>query len=89
MLFGNDPRTRGALVTGLANRNSPAAAAGMLPDDLIVEVDGQPIRDMGHLMRVIGNAMAGSTVHLKVQRDGTELAIAVELKSRPAELNIP
>ncbi len=89
LLLGDDPRTRGALVTGLAAGNSPAAVAGMLPDDLIVEVDKQPIRDMGHLMRVIGNSMAGSTVHLKVQRDGCEVAIAVELESRPAELNIP
>jgi S1-C subfamily serine protease len=89
MFHGGDPRTRGALVTGLADRKSPAAAAGMLPDDLIVEVDNHPIRDMGHLMRVIGNSMAGSTVHLKVQREGKELAIDVKLKSRPVELNIP
>lgn len=89
MLSGDDPRIRGALVTSLADGNSPAAVAGMQPDDLIMQVDDQPIRDMGHLMRVIGNAMAGSTVHLKVQRDGTEIAIAVRLDSRPAKLNIP
>ncbi len=89
MLLGDDARTRGALVTGLANRNSPAAAAGMLPEDLIFAVDNQPVRDMGHLMRMIGNSIAGSTVHLRVQRDGVDLAIAVQLGSRPRELNIP
>ncbi|NNE01023.1 MAG: PDZ domain-containing protein [Pirellulaceae bacterium] len=87
-LVGDNHRIRGALVSGLANRDSPAAVAGVLPGDVIVKVDGNAIHDMGHLMRVVGNAIAGSTVKMTIRRDGATLDLPVRLKARPQELNL-
>ncbi len=85
---GENHRIRGALVNGLANPNSPAARAGMKAGDVIKVVDGETIRDMGHLMRVIGNAIAGTTVQVKVLRDGEEVDLSVRLDSRPSAQNM-
>ena len=86
-LIGNDPLVRGAMVTAMADRGSPAFDAGIKPNDVIVAVDGESIRDMGHLMRVIAGSMADTTVQLKIHRDGEESVVAVRLHARPAEFN--
>ncbi|QDT08915.1 S1C family serine protease [Planctomycetes bacterium K23_9] len=88
---GENHRMRGALVGGLADRRSPAAIAGVLPGDIITAVDGVEIRDMGHLMRIIGNAIAGSEVELSVRRKESANTITVKklrvrLNARPTEL---
>jgi len=86
-VVGDNPRIRGALVTALTDRDSPAARAGLQVDDQILAVDDVLIRDMGHLMRVIGDAMAGSEVVLKVLRENREIALNVTLGARPEELS--
>jgi carboxyl-terminal processing protease len=48
--------------------NSPAAEAGLRPHDVILQVDGGPLRDSAGNSRVRGTA--GTTVTLTVQRPG-------------------
>ena len=86
--IGDNPRVRGAMVTGLTNQYSPAARAGLELGDLILAVDDTPVRDMGHLMRLIGAAMAGSKVELDVVRGGASLEITVVLGSRPQQWSL-
>jgi S1-C subfamily serine protease len=94
---GENHRMRGALVGSLTDSRSPAAIAGVLPGDIITAVDGIDIRDMGHLMRIIGNAIAGSEVELTIRRRESNAATAIEkravikkltvrLNARPVEL---
>jgi S1-C subfamily serine protease len=88
--IGENHRMRGALVGGLADSRSPAAIAGVLPGDIITAVDGVDIRDMGHLMRIIGNAIAGSEVELTIRRQEsgdttTVKQLAVRLNARPID----
>ncbi len=85
--FGDDARVRGAMVSGLTNQGSPAALAGLEMGDLILSVDGTPVRDMGHLMRTIGDSLAGSHVVLGILRGDESLEIEVTLGSRPDALS--
>ena len=87
-LVGDDPRVRGAVVSGLTDPTSPAAMAGLDAGDLIVSLKGQPIRDIGHLMRMIGELQAGSSVQLDVRRGDEKLNLEVVLGSRPSALNV-
>tara|TARA_R110002049_G_scaffold2750_8_gene22310 strand:+ start:269841 stop:271352 length:1512 start_codon:yes stop_codon:yes gene_type:complete len=87
-LIGEDPRVRGALINGLASDKSPAAVAGLMKHDHVIAVDDVSIRDMGHLMRVIGAADTGTTVQIDVVRDGQRLTLPVRLDSRPRELDL-
>lgn len=85
-LVGDDPRVRGAMVTGMTAPTSPAAIAGLQMGDLILTVGDRPISDIGHLMRIIGASMSGSTVQLGIVRGDERLQIKVTLGSRPATL---
>lgn len=82
-----DPLVRGARVDYVTNSDSPAAVAGLQTGDLILSVDGLPVQDRAHLMRVIGDALAGSQVKLHIVRDSEPMEIDVTLGSRPEELN--
>ncbi len=84
---GADPSLRGAMVVAVTSANSPAAIAGLAVRDRIVSIDGTKVRNMGHLMRLIGGSMAGTTVMLGIDRAGAELEIEVLLGSRPASFN--
>ncbi len=86
-LVGDDPLVRGAIVNALTNARSPAAVAGLQLGDLIVAVDGTPIRDMGHLMRIIGDSLSGSVISLSVVREQSPIEVSVTLGARPNELN--
>jgi regulator of sigma E protease len=61
-----------AAVVGDVLQDSPAAAAGILPGDRVLEVDGHPVRYWQELERAI-DAGAGRTVRLRLRREGGEL----------------
>ena len=88
-LIGGDLRVRGAVVSGLTNEFSPAAVAGLKLGDHILTVDNKAVRDLPHLMRLIGGSLAGSDITLEVVRDGTPLTVTVLLGARPDLLNQP
>jgi S1-C subfamily serine protease len=62
---------------------SPAAAAGLRPEDLIVELDGSPVTDVGDIQRLMVVEKIGLPVPVRVLREGREL----ELSLVPAELD--
>jgi regulator of sigma E protease len=61
--------------------DSPAAQAGLMPDDLILEVDGQSIQstDMAH--EIIYNNL-GKTLPLLILRNNQEIGLTVTLNSQ-------
>ena len=62
---------------------SPAARAGLRPEDLIVELDGAPVADVGDIQRLMVVEKIGAPVDVRVLREGQEL----ELSLIPAELD--
>ncbi len=61
---------------------SPAADAGIRPEDLIVAVDGVPVRGVDDLQRLLDSEHIGVATTLEVVRDGARLEAVV----RPVEL---
>lgn len=53
---------------------APAAAAGILPGDRLVSVDGVPIETWGESTEII-RASAGDPIEIVVERDGAEVAL--------------
>ena len=76
--------TRGALVSFVQD-SSPAANAGMQQGDVIREVNGAAINDTGELRNRIADVEPGSTLTMKVLRNGTEKTLSVKVASRPVE----
>ncbi len=54
---------------------SPAAKAGLRPEDLIVAVDGEPMGDVGDLQRLMVAERIGARLEVSVFRDGRSLAV--------------
>ncbi|MFP4239688.1 MAG: Do family serine endopeptidase [Rhodosalinus sp.] len=71
---------RGALVTDVPE--GPAREAGMESGDVILAFDGNEIEDTRQLVRIVGNAPVGTTVRLRVLRDGKTQTLAVTLGRR-------
>jgi serine protease Do len=75
---------RGAMVSEVT-KGSPAEAAGLKADDVVVTVDGRPVQDSSDLSRYVASKPPGSTVRLHVLRDGAERDIDVKLGTFPDE----
>ncbi len=74
---------QGVIIGGVAPQ-SPAAVAGLHLFDVITAANGQPIVDQDTLNNIIQTVSVGSTLTLKVLRDGTVRTFTVALKERPA-----
>jgi S1-C subfamily serine protease len=61
---------------------SPAAAAGVRPGDLILDLDGRPIEGVGDLQRLLDGDAVGRRVGVRVARDNH----VMELGLTPVEL---
>jgi serine protease Do len=75
-------RTGGVLVTHVLP-DSPAARAGLLPQDVLLRYDGSPIRDCEHFVRLIRDDRPGHAVTLVVRRGGRERKVEATLAVGP------
>ena len=64
------PEIRGVVVKDIPNDDSPAKAAGIMPGDVIIAVDGKPVERVGQLQQVIGFRKPGDMVKVEVARKG-------------------
>jgi len=75
----------GVLVREVAT-DGPAAKAGLLEGDVILEVDGKAVSQPGEVIRAIATRHVGDTVHLLVSRDGQHKEIPLVLAPMPENL---
>ena len=83
----NLPNTQGAIVASV-DAGSPAAHAGLKQGDVITEYNGKPVNTMNELRNEIAATTPGSTVSLRVLRDGHPENFSVtlgELESTSAD----
>jgi S1-C subfamily serine protease len=62
--------------------DSPAARAGLRPEDLIVELNGVPVQSVDDIQKLMVGELIGAQVHARVLREGSER----ELDLVPVEL---
>ncbi len=74
-------RTSGVEVVEVVS-GSPAAQAGLRPEDLIVELNGVPVQTVDDIQRLMVGELIGAQVHARVLREGSER----ELDLVPVEL---
>ena len=94
---GDDPGGvkdgNGVIVTQLINDkgepsdSGPAAEAGILPEDVIVEVDGREIETGSDLTMTVANLPPGKTIPIVLVRKGEIKRLEVTLAERTLEQN--
>lgn len=72
---------QGAIITDV-QAGSPADKAGILIDDVVLAVDGEPIDGQAGLVAAIRDAEPGQTVKIEILRDGKRLNFEATLIAR-------
>jgi serine protease Do len=78
------PKASGALVLEM-NKEGPAEKAGILSGDVILSFNGQEIREMRMLPRLVAQTPVGSNVQVVVWRQGQQQTLGLVLGEYPAE----
>ena len=76
---------RGALVLEVGP-DSPAQKGGIQHGDIILEFNKEAIQDSTHLMYAVGATPVGTSVQIKVLRNGKERELTVKLEKRTEEV---
>ncbi len=79
--------TRGVRIKSAIDR-TPAARAGLQPDDEILAIDGIATRAPADVIATVGDKGVGTRVTLHVLRAGAELDVPLALEARPDALEI-
>ena len=79
--FGVKANT-GVIITGVLQAG-PAAKAGMLPGDVIVQVEEQAVRNVSEMMTAVAALPPGTEATFHVQRGNDSLTLAITPSERP------
>jgi serine protease Do len=73
---------KGALVSDVVPKG-PADKAGLQNGDVVLELDGKPVRDSRHLKLQVARVKPGTTVPMKVLREGATKTLQVTVSEMP------
>ena len=82
--FNVPENSSGALIAEVTEK-SAAAEAGLKSGDVIIELNGSPVKDGRALQLMVGRLAPGDKVAVKILRDGKEKTMTVTLKEMPEQ----
>ncbi len=83
-LTGREDGGQGAIITDVRS-GSPADNAGILVNDIVLSVDGEPIDGQAGLVAAIRDAVPGQKVKIEISRDGERMTFEATLVARIIE----
>jgi serine protease Do len=78
------PEQRGAIVADLTP-GGPSQKAGLQAGDVVVSINGKPIKTSSGLTREVAGSRPGDNLRLEVLRDGRKRFVDVRAGTRPSE----
>ncbi|MDP1896816.1 MAG: Do family serine endopeptidase [Sulfurimicrobium sp.] len=76
------PSPNGTLIAGVL-RGGPADKAGVKPGDILMEINGKPVKDSSAMLNQISALAPGEPAALKLMRSKTVVALQVNVGKRP------
>ena len=77
------PDTEGSLIAGVV-RGSPADSAGVRPGDVLLSVNGKPVKDPQVMLDLIAALAPEERAAFRLRRDKTIVEVQVRIGKRPA-----
>ena len=77
----------GAMVAGVTD-GGPAEKAKIRGGDIILKFDGQDVKEMHNLPRIVADSVVGKEVPVVLWRDGKEVTVQTVLAERPADVQL-
>ncbi len=78
---------KGAIVSDLVP-GGPSQRAGLMPGDVVVAINGVPVRSSSELTREVAKGKAGDALRLDVIREGKHQKVEVRSGTRPSERDL-
>ena len=79
-----ESHTGGVLISEV-HENGPSAKGGLKRGDVILEYQGEKLKDVNHLRHIVARTRVGDDVKIKVLRDGAETMLTVKVGERPTD----
>ena len=85
----SDQAARGGAQVGGVVSGGPAAKAGLREDDVIVEIDGEPVQEPNDVSAAVNASRPGDELSVVVERDGERRTLTVTLGEQPEQATNP
>jgi serine protease DegQ len=82
------PRNDGVVLRGV-QRSSPAGKAGLEPGDVMLTINGQPVKSSRAMLNQISQLPPGTVAKVRVAREGKEVELPVTVGERPQPQRTP
>jgi serine protease DegQ len=75
--------TSGVLIAGVL-RAAPAEKAGVKPGDILLAIQGKPVKDPASMLNLVAALKPGDNATLRVRREQKEIELQLQVGKRPA-----
>jgi Do/DeqQ family serine protease len=78
------PSTNGVLIAGVLP-GGPAARAGLKPGDILVAIEGSPVKDPNSMLNLVAALVPGKPAAIRLRRESKDMDIQVTVGTRPTQ----
>ena len=76
--------TTGVLIEGVL-RGGPAERAGLKPGDILVAIEGKPVKDPNAMLNLVAALVPGKPASIRLHRDNKDVELQVAVGKRPTQ----
>jgi Do/DeqQ family serine protease len=76
--------TNGVLLAGIV-RGGPAERAGLKPGDILLAIEGKPVKDPNAMLNLVAALVPGKSASIRLRRDSKEMEIQIAVGKRPTQ----
>jgi serine protease DegQ len=76
-------RSGGVLIAGVL-RGGPADKAGFRPGDVLMAIDGKPVKDPNSMLNLVAALVPGNTAAVRLRRNDKDVELKVDVGRRPS-----
>jgi Do/DeqQ family serine protease len=76
--------TNGVLLAGIL-RGGPADRAGLKPGDILLAIEGSPVKDPNSMLNLVAALVPGKPASIRLRRDNKDVEIQIAVGKRPTQ----